>query len=103
MSGWVARLAGCCWEHRRLAVVTVAVTLGAVAVDLVTPLLAKAALDHAVSTDAAAVGRYGLPVLIGLLLIAAAVRYACQFGRRLFAGRLSLVVQSPTPTAAPTT
>ncbi|WP_454162856.1 ABC transporter ATP-binding protein [Gordonia iterans] len=88
--GPIARLAGRCWRHRRLAVVTAAVTLGAVAVDLTAPLLARAAIDHA---TAAVTGGPALGVLIALLLAAALVRYACQFGRRLTAGRLSIVVQ----------
>ncbi|WP_234353915.1 ABC transporter ATP-binding protein [Gordonia iterans] len=88
--GPIARLAGRCWRHRRLAVVTAAVTLGAVAVDLTAPLLARAAIDHATG---AVTGGPALGVLIALLLAAALVRYACQFGRRLTAGRLSIVVQ----------
>ena len=46
-TGWIRRLSTECWRHRRLVVVTLAVTLVAVAVDLVAPLLAKAAIDHA--------------------------------------------------------
>lgn len=88
--GWIRRLVGECGRHRRLAVVLVTVTLGAVAVDLVTPLITKAAIDSATGQQAA---RVGLPVLIGALLVAAALRYACQFGRRMTAGRMSVTVQ----------
>ena len=91
-TGWVARLTARCWRHRALAITTLIVTLGAVAIDLVTPLLAKAAIDHA--TGASKDGlKWGLPVLIGALLVAAAVRYGFTFGRRFAAGRLSIVVQ----------
>ena len=90
MTGWLQRLGTRCWQLRRLALATGAVTLGAVAADLVAPLLARAAIDHATGASAAGVA---LSVLIGALLVAAVVRYACQFGRRLLAGRLSIVVQ----------
>ncbi|MFT3663060.1 MAG: ABC transporter ATP-binding protein [Gordonia sp. (in: high G+C Gram-positive bacteria)] len=97
-SGRLPRLAAYCLRHRLLALITAAVTLGAVAVDLVTPLLARAAIDQATGSGAAGSGgddpvAVGLGTLIALLLVGAAVRYACQFGRRLTAGRLSIVVQ----------
>ena len=90
MTGWLSRLVARCWQYRRLTLITAVVTLGAVGADLVTPLFARAAIDHATG---AAVGGYGLPVLVAALLIAALIRYACQFGRRLTAGKLSIVVQ----------
>lgn len=67
---------------------TAVVTLGAVAVDLVTPLLARAAIDRATGVVGGPLG-----LLIVGLVIAALVRYACQFGRRLTAGRLAVTVQ----------
>ncbi|UQE76303.1 ABC transporter ATP-binding protein/permease [Gordonia sp. PP30] len=88
--GWLAALAARCWEHRRLTLLTVAVTLGAVAVDLVTPLIARSAIDHATGEVR---GGVALSVLVAALLVAALIRYGCQFGRRLLAGRLSIVVQ----------
>ncbi|MFZ2510529.1 MAG: ABC transporter ATP-binding protein, partial [Gordonia sp. (in: high G+C Gram-positive bacteria)] len=89
-NGWLSRLGARCWQHRRLTLATGAVTLGAVAADLVAPLLARAAIDHATGAAAA---RFALSALIGALLGAALIRYGCQFGRRLLAGRLSIVVQ----------
>ncbi|EGD56665.1 ABC transporter ATP-binding protein [Gordonia neofelifaecis] len=88
--GWIRRLLSECGRHRRLAILMTAVTLGAVAVDLVTPLITKAAIDSATGQ---AVARVGLPVLIGILLFGALLRYACQFGRRMTAGRMSITVQ----------
>ncbi len=87
---WLTRLAARCWRHRRLVLVTTAVTLGAVAVDLIAPLLARGAIDHATG---ATTGGPALRVFVAALLVAAAVRYACQFGRRLTAGRLAVTVQ----------
>ncbi|GAC56780.1 putative ABC transporter permease/ATP-binding protein [Gordonia hirsuta DSM 44140 = NBRC 16056] len=90
MTGWVRRLGARCLQHRALTVATALATLGAVAADLVTPLFARAAIDHATGASPA---RVALSVLVLALLIAAAIRYACQFGRRLLAGKLSIVVQ----------
>ncbi|GAA4748177.1 ABC transporter ATP-binding protein [Gordonia alkaliphila] len=90
MTGWLAQLGARCWRHRGLVLVTAAVTLGAVAADLVTPLLARSAIDHATG---AAVGGVALSGLVIALVVAAVIRYACQFGRRYAAGRLSIVVQ----------
>ena len=71
--------------------VTLAVTLVAVGVDLVAPLLAKAAIDHATG---AVHGGPTIATIVGALLVLAVVRYACQFGRRLTAGQLSISVQN---------
>lgn len=90
-TGWIRRLSTECWRHRRLVVVTLAVTLVAVAVDLVAPLLAKAAIDHATGAQR---GGATISVIVAALLVLAVVRYACQFGRRLTAGQLSISVQN---------
>ena len=89
--GWIRRLTAQCLEHRRLVVLTVAATLIAVAVDLASPLLAKAAIDDATGvTDTGP----GLLLIVTALVVAAVIRFACQFGRRMTAGRLSIVVQN---------
>ncbi|NLG45581.1 ABC transporter ATP-binding protein, partial [Gordonia sp. (in: high G+C Gram-positive bacteria)] len=88
--GWIRRLLAECWQHRRLAVLMITATLGAVAVDLVAPLITKAAIDGATGHDDV---RFGLPVLIGALLVGAVIRYLAQFGRRMTAGRMAITVQ----------
>ena len=88
--GWIRRLVAECWSHRRLAVVMIIATLAAVAVDIVAPLLTKAAIDTATGHGTA---RFGLPVLIGALLVGAVIRYLGQFGRRMTAGRMAVTVQ----------
>jgi ATP-binding cassette, subfamily B, bacterial len=88
---WIRRLAAECWRHRRLVLITLAVTVVAVGVDLIAPLLAKAAIDHA--TGAVHDG-LSLRTIVIALLVLAVVRYGCQFGRRLTAGRLSINVQN---------
>ncbi len=65
-------------------------TLGAVAVDIVAPLITKAAIDSATGHQTT---RYSLSVLIGALLVGAVIRYAGQFGRRMTAGRMAITVQ----------
>ena len=64
-TGWIRRLSTECWRHRRLVVVTLAVTLVAVAVDLVAPLLAKAAIDHATGAQR---GGATISVIVAALL-----------------------------------
>lgn len=89
--GWIRRLASECWQHRALVLITLTVTGVAVAVDLVAPLLAKSAIDHATG---AVTGGPSIELIVGALLTLAVVRYLCQFGRRLTAGRLSITVQN---------
>ena len=93
--GWIRQLAAQCWQHRALVIVTLTVTLVAVAVDLVTPLLAKAAIDHATGeiTPGERGATWTMSVIVGALIVAAVIRYGAQFGRRLTAGRLSILVQ----------
>ncbi|MGV9713452.1 ABC transporter ATP-binding protein [Gordonia sp. NPDC003424] len=88
---WIRRLGGECWQYRRLVIITLVVTGIAVAVDLIAPLLAKSAIDHATG---AVTGGPSIPLIVGALVTLAVVRYLCQFGRRLTAGRLSINVQN---------
>ncbi|MEO9328178.1 ABC transporter ATP-binding protein [Gordonia aurantiaca] len=89
--GWIRKLLAEAWRHPRIVVVTMVVTLIAVGADALMPLLAKGAMDRAtgVVDDHLALSTF----VIGLV-VAAFVRYACHFGRRLFAGRLAVDVQN---------
>ncbi|MGW4478175.1 ABC transporter ATP-binding protein [Rhodococcus triatomae] len=86
--GWIRRLTAECWRHRSLTVGALAVTMVAAVIDITFPLLTRKAVDDA-----------GAGVTEGILAIAltiaglGVVRFACQFGRRMLAGRLSLDVQ----------
>ncbi|MGV9673124.1 ABC transporter ATP-binding protein [Gordonia sp. NPDC003504] len=94
-AGWLRRLTAECLEHRRLVAITLSVTFIAVAVDLVVPLLSKAALDLATGAGSGrGLESLTVPLIVGLLLALAVVRYLCQMGRRLTAGRLSITVQN---------
>ncbi|RPA65124.1 ATP-binding cassette domain-containing protein [Gordonia oryzae] len=88
--GWVRRLTVECLRYRRLVMVTLTVTLVAVGVDLVAPLLARTALDRATGIP----GWWTIPTIVIVMIGLAIVRYFCQFGRRLTAGRLSISVQN---------
>ncbi|MFC9551260.1 ABC transporter ATP-binding protein [Rhodococcus sp. NPDC056960] len=87
--GWIRRLSGECWAHRRVALGALGVTVVAAGIDISFPLLTKYAVDAAGSgNDTQVIGTAAL--LIALL---ACVRFGCQFGRRMLAGKLSLDVQ----------
>jgi ATP-binding cassette subfamily B protein len=88
---WIRRLGRECLRHRRLVAITLSVTGLAVLIDLTVPLLTKAAIDEA--TGAASHG-YTIGAIAGAMAVLAVVRFGCQYGRRLTAGRLSLNVQN---------
>ncbi len=81
-------------RHRRTAIGALALTAIAALIDIAFPLLTKVALDSATgeATEFASI-----PNLIGLaaaaIAVGATVRFGCQYGRRMLAGRLSLDVQ----------
>ena len=66
-------------------------TLVAVGVDVLMPLLTKAAIDHATGVVDDGLS---LRTVIIALVVFAVVRYACHLGRRVFAGRLAVNVQN---------
>ncbi|WP_229746059.1 ABC transporter ATP-binding protein [Rhodococcoides trifolii] len=86
--GWIRRLAADCFAHRRTAVGALLVTFVAAGIDITFPLLTRAAIDDATASRTDTIGAIALAIA-GL----GVVRFACQFGRRLLAGRLSIDVQ----------
>ncbi|MBA4025810.1 MAG: ABC transporter ATP-binding protein [Gordonia sp.] len=88
---WIRRLGRECLQHRRLVAITLSVTGLAVLIDLTVPLLTKAAIDEA--TGAASHG-YTIGTIAAAMAVLAFVRFGCQYGRRVTAGRLSLNVQN---------
>ncbi|QBJ97814.1 ABC transporter ATP-binding protein [Rhodococcus sp. ABRD24] len=89
--GWIRRLSAECWNHRATTIGALTVTVIAAVIDIAFPLLTKVALD------AASGGRSTATTVIagiaGVIAALAFVRFGCQFGRRMLAGRLSLDVQ----------
>lgn len=86
--GWIRRLWAECWTQKGVAIGALSATTVAALVEIAGPLLTKTAIDAA---GAGAVDRIG-PVAAVLVMLAI-VRFGCQFGRRMLAGRLSLGVQ----------
>lgn len=86
--GWIRRLTAECWRHRTLTVGALAVTLVASLIDVAFPLLTRVAVDDATTgvTDTIA-------AIAAAIAALGVVRFGCQFGRRMLAGRLSLDVQ----------
>ncbi len=89
--GWIRRLGAECWNHRRTAVGALTVTVIAAVIDIVFPLLTKVALDAASAGESTATSV--ITMIAALIAVLACVRFACQYGRRMLAGRLSLDVQ----------
>ncbi|WP_160098260.1 ABC transporter ATP-binding protein [Rhodococcus sp. T7] len=87
--GWIRRLSGECWAHRRVALGALTVTVIAAGIDISFPLLTKYAVDAAGSGRATEV----IGTAAMLIALLACVRFGCQFGRRMLAGKLSLDVQ----------
>ncbi|NLU83902.1 ABC transporter ATP-binding protein [Rhodococcus sp. HNM0569] len=88
-TGWIRRLFAECMRHRTLTIGALAVTTVAAAIDISFPLLTKYALDAAQDVRPARV----ITVAAVAIALLACVRFACQYGRRMLAGRLSLDVQ----------
>src|SRR6516164_685746 len=86
--GWLRRLAGYCWRHRRTVLVALAGTLAATAATAAIPLVQRQIIDNVIVTHQASIWP-----LAGLLVLAAAVNFGGIYLRRYRGGRLSLDVQ----------
>lgn len=92
--GWISRLVAEALRHRTTALGALAVTVVAALIDITFPLLTKVAVDSATgqgSVPADDLRLIGLAA--GAIAFGAVVRFGCQYGRRMLAGRLSLDVQ----------
>jgi ATP-binding cassette, subfamily B, bacterial len=87
-AGWLRRLSGYCWRHKRLTVVAIGASLVATMVTVVIPLIQRDIIDNAIVT-------HHQPIWPGatLLLVAAAISFGCVYLRRYRGGQLSLDVQ----------
>lgn len=86
--GWLRRLWRLCTARSRLLYGALAASAGATIMELSFPLLTRSALDDATAGRTHAI--VGIAVAIAILAV---VRWACMFGRRVLAGKLSLDVQ----------
>ncbi|NLV79714.1 MAG: ABC transporter ATP-binding protein [Rhodococcus sp.] len=92
--GWVRRLGAECLLHRATAFGALAATIVAALIDITFPLLTKAALDSATSQGTERAAAQSVIVIAAVAIaVGALVRFGCQYGRRMLAGRLSLDVQ----------
>lgn len=86
--GWIRRLWAQCWTQNGVTVGALSATFVAAIIEIVGPLLTKTAID---SAGDGAVDK--IAPIAGALVILGVVRFGCQFGRRMLAGKLSLGVQ----------
>ncbi|WP_062206778.1 ABC transporter ATP-binding protein [Streptomyces sp. NBRC 109706] len=87
-AGWIRRLVGYCWRHRRDLLLSLIASLVGMAVMALMPLIIKVVIDDVVLGEEG-----GLALWVGLLLGAAVVVYALTFVRRYYGGRLGIDVQ----------
>lgn len=93
-AGWIRRLGGEALRHRKEAFGALAVTVVAALIDIAFPLLTKVALDTATGEgDVAPDDTRLIGLAAAAIAVGAVVRFGCQYGRRMMAGRLSLNVQ----------
>jgi ATP-binding cassette, subfamily B, bacterial len=86
--GWMRRLAGYCWRHKRLTLVAFGASVLATLVTTVIPLIQRNIIDNAIVT-------HHEPIWPGatLLLVAAGLSFIGVYLRRYRGGQLSLDVQ----------
>jgi ATP-binding cassette, subfamily B, bacterial len=87
-AGWLRRLAGYCWRHRRSTILALGGAMLATAVTAVVPLVQRAIIDDSVITH-----RYPVAPLAGLLAVLGLLGFAGAYLRRYRGGQLSLDVQ----------
>jgi ATP-binding cassette subfamily B protein len=87
-NGWLRRLGGYCWRHRRSVVISLGGSLIAAVATAAIPLVQRRIIDDVIVTH-----QESIWPLAGLLLVAAAVVFGSIYLRRYYGGRLSLDVQ----------
>lgn len=86
--GWIRRLTGACWHHRRNLLLSVGASIAGMGVMALTPLIIKVVID-----DVVVGGDGGIVLWCGLLVAAALVIYLLTYVRRYYGGRLGIDVQ----------
>lgn len=86
--GWLRRLLGYCWRHRRGVLVSLGGALAAMGATAAVPLVERVIIDDVIVTPR----RPLIPWAVALL-VAALVVFAGSYLRRYFGGRLALDVQ----------
>ncbi len=86
--GWIRRLNGYVFRHRRDVVISLAAAVLGSACQVVVPLLEREIVDSSIVTQTSPL----LPWLVGLLVLAAAT-FGFAYLRRYYGGRVALTVQ----------
>jgi ATP-binding cassette subfamily B protein len=86
--GWIRRLSGACWQHRRLVLLALVSSVIGVGFQAAGPVLVKFVVDDAVAGQT---GRLGW--LVVALLTMELLTFGTAFVRRYLGGRLALDVQ----------
>jgi ATP-binding cassette, subfamily B, bacterial len=86
--GWLRRLLGYCWRHRRLSIVAFGASLVGTLVTVCIPLIQRDIIDDAILTHKQAIWPGA-----SLLVIAALLTFVAVYLRRYRGGQLSLEVQ----------
>jgi len=87
-ASWLVRLAGVCWERKKLSLVVIFASVSTILLAALTPLLTRQAVNDALAGDTAR-----LPWLAAGLLFIALFDFIGNYVRRGYAGELSLWVQ----------
>ncbi|NIF24567.1 salmochelin/enterobactin export ABC transporter IroC [Candidatus Pantoea multigeneris] len=85
---WMVRLAGVCWERKKLSLIVVLASVSTILFAALTPLLTRQAVNDAMAGNPAQ-----LPWLAAGLLLIALFDFIGNYVRRGYAGELSLWVQ----------
>ncbi|WP_147196871.1 salmochelin/enterobactin export ABC transporter IroC [Pantoea sp. CCBC3-3-1] len=87
-AGWIVRLAGVCWERKKLSLIVIFASVSTILLAALTPLLTRQAVNDALAGDTTR-----LPWLACGLLFIALFDFIGNYVRRGYAGELSLWVQ----------
>ena len=87
-AGWIVRLAGVCWERKKLSLIVIFASVSTILLAALTPLLTRQAVNDALAGDTSR-----LPWLACGLLFIALFDFIGNYVRRGYAGELSLWVQ----------
>ncbi|MFJ8044795.1 ABC transporter ATP-binding protein [Kitasatospora sp. NPDC096147] len=87
-AGWLRRLAGYSWRHRRGVLLAFGASLVGMAVTSTIPLITKVIIDDVITTHSRPLTPWAVA-----LLVAAAVVFLCTQVRRYFGGQLAIDVQ----------
>ncbi|MGV9270685.1 ABC transporter transmembrane domain-containing protein [Kitasatospora sp. NPDC003701] len=87
-AGWLRRLIGYCWHSRRSVLLAFGASIVGMAVTALVPLVTKLIIDDVITAHTRSLAPWAV-----VLLLAAALVFACTQVRRYYGGQLALDVQ----------